>query len=51
MLAGLCQTNLSVKTVLVYEGNLDPSVEEDGFLDAVVPADRLLGRTTRARAR
>ena len=36
--------NLSVKTVLVYEGNLDPSVEEDGFFDAVVPADRLLGR-------
>ena len=34
--------NRSVKTVLVYEGELDPAVEEDGFFDFVVPADRLL---------
>ena len=34
--------NKSVKTVLVYEGELDPSVEEDGFFDFVVPADCLL---------
>ena len=34
--------NKSVKTVLVYEGELDPAVEEDGFFDFVVPADRLL---------
>lgn len=34
----------SVKTVLVYEGELDPSVEEDGFFDYVISADRLLGR-------
>ena len=34
----------SVKTVLVYEGELDPTVEEDGFFDYVVPADRLLRR-------
>ena len=36
--------NRSVKTVLVYEGELDPAVEEDGFFDVVVSADRLLGR-------
>ena len=34
----------SVKTALVYEGELDPAVEEDGFFDYVVPADRLLRR-------
>ena len=34
----------SVKTVLVYDGELDVGIEEDGFFDYVVPADRLLGR-------
>ena len=34
----------SVKLVLVYAGELDPVVEEDGFFDYLVPADRLLGR-------
>ena len=37
--------NRSVKTVLVYEGELDPAVEADGFFDFIVPADRLLCRT------
>ena len=36
--------NRSVKTVLVYEGELDPAVEADGFFDFIVPADRLLYR-------
>jgi len=34
----------SVKTVLVYEGNLDPTVEENGYFDYLVSADQLLGR-------
>ena len=34
--------NRSVRTVLVYEGELDPSVEADGFFDYVIPAERLL---------
>ena len=34
--------NRSVKPVLVYEGELDPAVEEDGFFDAIIPAERLL---------
>ena len=34
----------SVKTVLVYDGVLAPELEEDGFFDFLVPADRLLGR-------
>ena len=36
--------NRSVKTVLVYEGDLEPAVEEDGFFDYLVSADRLLNR-------
>ena len=36
--------NRSVKTVLVYEGELEPAVEEDGFFDYIVPADQLLQR-------
>ena len=35
----------SVKLVLVYAGELDLAVEENGFFDYLVPADRLLGRT------
>ena len=34
----------SVKAVLVYDGELDPQVEEDGFFDSLVSADCLLGR-------
>ena len=34
---------VSLKTVLVYQGELAPSVEADGYFDAVVPARRLLG--------
>ena len=34
----------SVKTVLVYAGALDPTVEEDGFFDYLVSADQLLRR-------
>ena len=33
----------SVRTALVYDGNLAPSVEADGYFDAVVPFSRLLG--------
>lgn len=33
----------SVRTALVYEGRLAPSVEADGYFDALVPASRLLG--------
>lgn len=29
--------------VLVFDGELDPVVEGDGFFDAVVPASKLLG--------
>ena len=36
--------NRSVKTVLVYEGDLDPTVGEDGFFDYLVSADQLLHR-------
>ena len=34
---------VSLKTALVYEGELAPSVEADGYFDAIVPAHRLLG--------
>lgn len=34
----------SVKAVLVYDGELDPQVEEDGFFDSLVSSDCLLGR-------
>ena len=34
----------SVKTVLVYAGELEPSIEEDGFFDYLVPAEKLLAR-------
>lgn len=32
----------SVKTVLVYDGVIAPELEEDGFFDFLVPADRLM---------
>ncbi len=33
----------SVRTALVYDGNLAPSVEADGYFNAIVPFSRLLG--------
>ena len=35
---------LSVRTALVYEGDLAPSIPEEGFFDFIVPAARLLER-------
>ena len=32
----------SVRTVLVYEGKLSPEVEENGFIDFIVPFRRLV---------
>lgn len=34
----------SVKTVLVYDGELDPAVEENDFFDYLIPAEKLLVR-------
>jgi len=34
---------ISVRTALVYDGELAPSVEADGYFDAIVPVRRLLG--------
>ena len=33
----------AVRTALVYEGELDRSVEADGYFDAIIPFRRLLG--------
>ena len=35
------RNGLSVKTALIYEGHLAPSVEADGFFDAIVPIEAL----------
>ena len=35
--------DISVRTALVYDGRLAPSVEADGYFDAIIPAERLLG--------
>ena len=36
--------DMTVRTVLVYDGNLSPSVEARGYFDALIPAsDFLLG--------
>ena len=32
----------SVRTVLVYDGKLSPEVEENGFIDFLVPFSRML---------
>jgi len=37
--------SLSVRTALVYDGELDPSIEADGYFDAVVTSRALLGLT------
>lgn len=34
---------VSVRTALVYDGNLAPIVEADGYFDAIIPFRRLLG--------
>lgn len=34
---------MSARPVLVFDGELDPVVEGDGFFDAIVPASKLLG--------
>ncbi len=34
--------DISVRTALVYDGNLSPSVEARGYFDAIIPADNLL---------
>ena len=34
---------VSVRTALVYEGNLAPIVEAGGYFDAIIPFRRLLG--------
>ena len=35
------RNGLSVKTALIYEGHLAPSVEAVGFFDAIVPIEAL----------
>lgn len=35
--------NVSIKTALVYDGNLAPVVVADGYFDAIVPFRKLLG--------
>ncbi len=35
--------NVSIRTALVYDGELDPAVERSGTFDAVVPFSKLLG--------
>ena len=34
---------VSLKSALIYDGELAPSVEADGYFDAIVPASSLLG--------
>ena len=36
------RSDMSVRPVLVHLGNLDGSVEGDGFFDAIIPAQALL---------
>ena len=47
-LSGKCERlsrrpGVSLRTALVYDGELSPSVEADGYIDAIIPARRLLG--------
>ncbi len=37
------RSGVSLRTALVYEGELAPSVEADGYIDSIIPARRLLG--------
>lgn len=36
--------NVSIRTVLVYEGRVAPEVEENGYFDFLVPIERMLWR-------
>lgn len=38
--------HLAVRTALVYDGELAPEIEENGYFDALVPFGDLLGRTS-----
>lgn len=38
-----CRSSASVRTVLVYEGNLAPSIRLDHAVDFIIPAERLFG--------
>lgn len=40
--------DISIKTALVYSGSLAPIVEADGYFDAIVPVEALLGLTSTA---
>jgi len=37
--------DVSIKTALVYAGQLAPIVEADGYFDAIIPIERILGLT------
>ena len=37
------RSGVSLRTALVYDGELAPSVEADGYIDSIIPARRLLG--------
>ena len=41
--------NLSIRTALVYDGNLSPSVETDRYFDFVVPLRKLLNQKVYAK--
>ena len=34
---------VSIRTALVFDGTLSPTIEANGYFDAIVPASRLLG--------
>ena len=38
-----CRRSMSLHTALVYEGEIAPSIEADGYFDAVIPFSQLLG--------
>ena len=33
--------DISVRTALVYDGELEPTIEEDNYFDYLIPAERL----------
>jgi len=35
--------DISIRTALVYDGEIDPSIEADGYFDALIPSRTLLG--------
>ena len=37
------RSGMTPRPVLVYDGNLAPSVEGAGFFDAIIPARKMLG--------